>query len=1048
MTETAAPDQENELDGFIAAYEAAQAREGQADLTAFLPEPSHPLYLEVLRELVRVDLEYGWTRGAARSLEDYQRHFPQLFRAGEDLQALTFEEYRLRRQAGEDPSPEDYQQRFGVDTWDWPRQRHASGSGRTENRAAQLFGEEEGETENVSIFYPPTSTTRRALDGMPEVGTEFLGFRLIAELGRGAFGRVYLAQQGELADRPVALKVSRDIRGESRQLAQLQHTNIVPVYSVHHARPFHAICMPFYGSTTLADVLRAIQGQGALPPSGKALVDTVNACKRTVGREEGGILSCHPGSSFPLQATASASSLKALAGQTYVEAVLWIGARLADGLGHAHDRGIVHGDLKPANVLLADDGQPMLLDFNLSEDIKLRSGAPAAFLGGTLPYMAPEHLLAFQRGTQGVDARSDLYALGVILYELLTGRHPFTLHQGPVEDVLARLLQDRLPPSPRLSAGNPAVSAAVESIVRHALEADPSRRYQTARELQEDLERQLKDLPLRHAREPSLRERARKWARRHPRLTSASSIAALAAALLLGLGSLFALRGERLARLEAVEAFNQFRVEMREVQAAFLEAPTAGRHRLEKIEASCRHALDRYQVRDNPSWPGTAVFRHLAPEPQEQLRADLGELLFLLAALTRVPADSETSPAQRANQLQRALELNRHAECCYPEGQVPGALWQQRGLLAEQLGEHAEAQGLLERAEATPPQTARDCCLRACLYTAQGHFRKALPLWEKASLQAPQNVWAWYGLGSCYDHLSRPAQAAACYSACIALTPDFAGWYFKRGLAHLKQREDALAGVDFDQAIRLQPRNGEAYMNRALARLGANRCAEAIQDLTDALGMGLTDARVYFLRAQAREKAGDLAGAQRDREDGLRREPADEAGWIARGVARVASAPQTALADFDRALESNPRSLPALENKAHVLAERLGRTEEAVQVLDRALALSPEHGPTRAARGILLARLGKREAALQDAEGTLSLDTSAVTLYQVAGIYALTSRLNADDGLRAFPLLASALRQGFGDELIQTDRDLDPLRKDPRFQQLLQAVRLLQPAPP
>src|SRR5262249_20105309 len=108
---------------------------------------------------------------------------------------------------------------------------------------------------------------------------------------------------------------------------------------------------------------------------------------------------------------------KTLEGRSYVQAVLWLGARLADGLAHAHERGILHRDLKPANVLLTEDGQPLLLDFNLSEDTKLSAGAPAAFIGGTLPYMAPEHLTAFLDRTHGVDARSDLYSLGVILYE-------------------------------------------------------------------------------------------------------------------------------------------------------------------------------------------------------------------------------------------------------------------------------------------------------------------------------------------------------------------------------------------------------------------------------------------------------------------------------------------------------------------------------------------------------------------------------------------------------------------------------------------------------
>jgi serine/threonine protein kinase len=212
-----------------------------------------------------------------------------------------------------------------------------------------------------------------------------------------------------------------------------------------------------------------------------------------------------------------AGTLQMLEGLTFVQAVVWLAARLADGLAHAHERGIVHRDLKPANILLTEEGQPMLLDFNLSEDTKLRGGTPAALGGGTLPYMAPEQLDALQGGKGPVDARSDLYALGVILYELLTGRHPFPTHQRPPHQVLSRMIAERLQASPRLRRWSPAVSPAVESIVRHCLEPDPARRYQSAAELREDLERQRNHLPLRYAPEPSHRERLHKWVSRHPR---------------------------------------------------------------------------------------------------------------------------------------------------------------------------------------------------------------------------------------------------------------------------------------------------------------------------------------------------------------------------------------------------------------------------------------------------------------------------------------------------------------------------------------------------
>src|SRR5262245_30703873 len=109
-----------EVDDFIEAYEAAQHRDGQATLSEFLPEPAHPLYRAVFRELVRVDLEYAWERGRPKVVEDYQDLCPDLFQDRELLQELAFEEYRLRQLVGENPAPAEYQQRFGVRTDGWP----------------------------------------------------------------------------------------------------------------------------------------------------------------------------------------------------------------------------------------------------------------------------------------------------------------------------------------------------------------------------------------------------------------------------------------------------------------------------------------------------------------------------------------------------------------------------------------------------------------------------------------------------------------------------------------------------------------------------------------------------------------------------------------------------------------------------------------------------------------------------------------------------------------------------------------------------------------
>ncbi len=115
------------------------------------------------------------------------------------------------------------------------------------------------------------------------MGQEFLGFRLVAELGRGAFGRVYLARQGDLADRPVALKVSTGCFAESQKLARLQHTHIVPVYSFHRAGSLQAVVMPYFGPTTLADVLDDLGHRDTLPASGKGLVSTLHSRRTRSG---------------------------------------------------------------------------------------------------------------------------------------------------------------------------------------------------------------------------------------------------------------------------------------------------------------------------------------------------------------------------------------------------------------------------------------------------------------------------------------------------------------------------------------------------------------------------------------------------------------------------------------------------------------------------------------------------------------------------------------------------------------------------------------------
>jgi eukaryotic-like serine/threonine-protein kinase len=363
--------------------------------------------------------------------------------------------------------------------------------------------------------------------------------------------------------------------------------------------------------------------------------------------------------------------------------------------------------LKPANILISDDGQPMLSDFNLSLDTKLYTSASAARIGGTLGYMAPEHLDAFQGGARPVDARSDLYAFGIILFELLTGRRPFTLPRGPLQIVLTEMRTDRLQARPGLRSCNRAVSPAVEAIVRRCLEAEPGRRYQTAQQLREDLQRQLDHLPLKYAGEPSLRERCRKWTQRHPRLASSTTVGMIAALLLLGLLSLLVVRSHRLARLEAIASLHQLHADVNKIHY-LVSAPDDERPQWEEGLAVGRQIVARFRILESSPWQDAAEVRALSAEQRRQLCDEMGELLLLLAGATARQAKMTPDAATRQARLTEALRLNARAEECYAAQGSPRALWQQRAELNRLAGDLEGAERLLKKAERVPLINARE----------------------------------------------------------------------------------------------------------------------------------------------------------------------------------------------------------------------------------------------------------------------------------------------------------------------------------------------------
>jgi eukaryotic-like serine/threonine-protein kinase len=312
------------------------------------------------------------------------------------------------------------------------------------------------------------------------VGMTLGDFELLRLLGAGGFGQVYLARQRSLG-REVALKITANRGEEARTLARLEHDHIVQVFAevVDEQRDLRLLCMQYIPGTTLERVIDELAKRPQTEWSGRLILEIIDA------------VSTAPAAFDP----AALRDREVLGGSDFVEVVCWLGARLAEALWHAHRQGVLHRDVKPANVLMSRYGRPYLADFNVAAAAVRREGDGRPLFGGTLAYMAPEHMEAFLSGDlakrESVDERADLYALGIVLYELFTGRLPFqhTLAQPGKSkmEALRVLIAERRggpPPLPNVT-GLPEV---VARLVRRCLQADVTERYQTASELARALE--------------------------------------------------------------------------------------------------------------------------------------------------------------------------------------------------------------------------------------------------------------------------------------------------------------------------------------------------------------------------------------------------------------------------------------------------------------------------------------------------------------------------------------------------------------------------------
>lgn len=800
-------------------------------------------------------------------------------------------------------------------------------------------------------------------------------YEIQEEIGRGGMGVVYRARQLSL-DRVVALKflpailgvmqpeaVSR-FRREAAITAGLKHSNIIAVYDSGEADG------TFYYAMELIE--------------GRSLHDIVVERRRSIGSS----------TEAPSQAEASAvptdpaaadlelDPARGMRDPEYIQCVTeWI-ADAAEALDYAHDNGVIHRDVKPSNLLLTRHGRVMISDFGLARPSFAATMTLSPVLMGTCRYMSPEQV---DSSGKTIDHRTDIYSLGVTLYEMLALAPPFA--DTDYHRIIHGIVHTEPPP---LRRRNPNIPRDLETICLRAMSKDRRKRYQSARAMSDDLRRVRLGLPIR-ARRPSRLQRAGRWLRRHPKAV------ALSACFVFLLGALaFSVNvNERLKREALAAKAGEVHQWLFEAQA---EMADGGAHAALALVES---ALVAY------------------PERME-LRILKGRLLW---------KDGRIKDARRY--------LNQQLEC------DPNA-WPIRQMLARipvgPADEDSGIPGVVKNESPPPTDTSSDYYLQALCETDS---KKAVALLDESLKLDPDNLLArsyrclclgdtgdyqrmlldayrvvdarprWAvtqgELGRALRWVGRAEEADAALSLAIGIEPERAKWYAMRSEARFYLGQFKRSLSDAETALKLNPDIGMAYTVRGSIQMATGKIDEGEADFRKAIELMPTSPQPYIRRGLLRARRGSWQAGLADLTRATELDPDIICPWDNsrvcihhhRGLCYLTGRryPE-AIAEFTIALELPPKRWTRSLLPRAMCYFRTFQFKECIGDTTRAINLELADPVAYVRRATAYELIGENEHALADYRAVVQMKAQS-SRYAIAASYMLLHELGRNEQARS-----------------------------------------------